>query len=98
MLATNWHDLNSGTYSYDTMYPAFAVTAAAGSALSKMLGTENNQGAGNIGLKGFLQIGDESWDFTVQYASREGVGTDVIVVPNRRSFNCYYTTNCKNLY
>jgi hypothetical protein len=70
--------------SFNTMYPAFILTAAVGGELSKMLGTENTQGAGNIGLKGFLQIGDESWDFTVQYASREGfTGNDVLVVPNR---------------
>ena len=75
LLATNWAFYDG---SFNTMYPAFAITAATGSALSKMLGTENSQGAGNIGLKAFLQIGDESWDFTVQYASREGmVGNDV---------------------
>ena len=81
LLATNWAFYGT---SFNTMYPAFAVTAATGSALSKMLGTENSQGAGNLGLKAFLQIGDESWDFTVQYASREGMGgNDVFVVPNR---------------
>jgi len=82
LVATNWaYYLPTA---FNTMYPTFLLTAAAGSALSKMLGTENTQGAGNIGLKGFLQIGDESWDFTVQYASREGLsGDEVLVVPNR---------------
>ncbi len=81
LVAANWAYYVGA---FNTMYPTFLTSAAVGSALSKMLGTENTQGAGNIGLKGFLQIGDESWDFTVQYASREGLsGDEVLIVPNR---------------
>ena len=85
LLAINWNALNTTSTSWATMYPAFVINAPIGSALSKMLGTEKSDGAGNIGLKGFLQIGDESWDFTVQYASRDNPHTsdNVIVVPNR---------------